>query len=171
MALSRTAKTTVIEEVSAGIQDAAVMIIVENKGLSVAEVDNLRSKMRGSDAHYRVTKNRLAKIAIKDTPYEALSDKLKGPTALAWSTDPVAVAKCVVDFAKDNDRLEIIAGAFGEKPLDKDSIEALAKMPSLDQLRGKLIGLLQAPAQQILGVLQAPGGQVARVISAKASKE
>ena len=171
MALSRNAKETIINEVHNGIKSAAAVIVVENKGLSVADVNALRSKIREAGATYRVTKNRLAKLALKDTIYAPVADDLTGPTALAWSEDPVAVAKCISDFAKDNEKLVILQGAFGEKPLSETEIDALAKMPSLDELRAKLISLLQTPATRIAGVVQAPGGQIARVIAAKAAKD
>ena len=130
----------------------------------------LRRKMREAGAEFKVSKNRLAKIAAKDTVYEKISDLLKGPSAIATAADPVAVAKGLVDFAKANEKLVIIGGAYGDQKLDAKGVEALSKLPSLNELRGKIVGLLQAPAQKILGVLQAPGGQVARVIAAKAKK-
>ena len=171
MALTRAKKKEVIEDVSGALQDAQVLILVHNKGMTVAEVSDLRTKMRTAGARYKVAKNRLVNIAAKGTVYEAVSPKLKGPVGLAYSADPVAAAKVAVEFAKSNERLVILGGAFGERALSVQEVEALAKMPSLDELRGKIIGILQAPAQKILGVLQAPAGQVARVIGAYSKKE
>lgn len=170
MALTRQKKKEVIEDVTGALGAAQVLILVHNKGMTVAEVSDLRVKMREAGAAYKVAKNRLVNLAVKGTNFEQLSNQLKGPTGLAYSQDPVAAAKVVVNFAKTNERLVILGGAFGERQLSLQDVEALAKMPSLDELRGKIIGLLQAPAQKILGVLQAPGGQVARVIAAHASK-
>ncbi len=171
MALTRAQKEALVGEVSERLSNASVLILVQNKGLTVAEVSDLRVKMRAAGAGYKVSKNRLTKIATKGTTFEALSDKMKGPVALAYSEDPIAAAKVMVDFAKTNEKVAIVGGAFGDRLLDTAGVEALAKMPSLDQLRGTIVGLLQAPAQKILGVLQAPAGQVARVIGAYAAKE
>ncbi len=171
MALTRAKKKEVVEDVSVALGGAEVLILAHNKGMTVAEVSDLRVKMRAAGARYKVAKNRLTKIAAKGTVFEPLSEQLKGPVGLAYSADPVAAAKVAVDFAKGNDRFVILGGAFGERALNVKDVEALASMPSLDQLRGKLIGLLQAPAQRIASVLQAPAGQVARVIGAHARKE
>lgn len=171
MPMTRTQKQVAIESTKSTLSEAEVVILVHNKGLTVAEVSKLRTQMREAGAHYRVVKNRLIKLAVKDTRYEHLNEMLTGPTALATSVDPIAAAKVVVDFAKTNDRLVVVGGAFGEKLLDVKSVEHLAKMPSLDQLRGQLVGLLQTPAQRIASVLQAPGGQLARVFSAYSQKE
>ncbi len=171
MALTRQKKKEVVEDVSGALQSAQVLILAHNKGMTVAEVSELRTKMRAVGARYKVAKNRLVNIAVKDTLFETLTPHLKGPTGLAYSEDPVAAAKVMVEFAKTNERLVILGGAFGERQLNVADVEALAKMPSLDELRGKIVGLLQAPAQKILGVLQAPAGQVARVIGAYGAKE
>lgn len=171
MAMNRAEKQQMIEKAQGRIKDASVLILVHNKGLTVAEVSDLRRKMREAGASYDVVKNRLAKIALKDSAYSGVSDLLKGPTVMATAADPVACAKTLVNFAKTNEKLVILGGAFGTQALDKKAVETLATLPSLDELRGKIVGLLQAPAQKILGVLQAPGGQVARVIAAKAKKE
>ena len=145
--------------------------LTHQNGLSVEETTALRLQMREAGAGFKVTKNRLAKIALKDTQFEPLSDLFNGPTAIAVSEDPVAAARVVVNYAKDNDKLTVVGGALGDKPLDVDAVNALAKLPSLDELRGKLVGLLQAPAGKIVGVLQAPGGQLARVFGAYAAKD
>jgi large subunit ribosomal protein L10 len=122
--------------------------------------------MRDAGAKFRVTKNRLAKIAIKGSKFEQLADQFSGPTAIAVSEDPVAAAKVVSEFAKTNDKLVILGGALGEKMLDAAGVAALAKLPSLDDLRSKLIGVLQAPAGKLASVVQAPAAQLARVLSA-----
>ena len=118
-----------------------------------------------------MTKNRLARIALKGTEFEHIADSFVGPTAIAVSDDPVAAAKVAVDYAKTNDKLQIIGGALGGQVLDKNGVEALAKLPSLDELRGRLVGVIQAPAQKVAAVLQAPGGQLARVFNAYAQKD
>ncbi len=126
--------------------------------------------MREAGASYRVVKNRLAKLALKDTQFENVSDLFKGPTAMALSKDPVAAAKVAVDFAKTNEKLVIVGGAFSQQMLDKNAVEALAKLPSLNELRARLVGMLQTPAQRIAVLMQANASGLARVISAHASK-
>jgi large subunit ribosomal protein L10 len=147
------------------------VVVTRNLGLSVAQSTELRGKMREADASYKVAKNRLAKIALKDTRYEQIGDMLVGPTALATSSDPVAAAKVAVDFAKANDRLEIVGGAMGDTLLDVDAVKALASLPSLDELRATIVGLVNAPATKIARVAQAPAAQLARVFGAYAAKE
>ncbi len=169
--MNRAEKKASIESVNATLKEAQIALVVHNNGLTVAQMSDLRAKMRAVGAHFKVSKNRLAKIATVGTPYENLADLLKGPAAIATSADPVSVAKGLVDFAKTNDKLVIIGGAFAGQKLDVKAVEALSKLPSLDELRGRLVGLLQAPAQRIASVLQAPGGAVARVIAAHSTKE
>ena len=127
--------------------------------------------MREAGATYKVSKNKLSRIALDGTAYGSLSDLLVGPTALSTSKDPVAPAKVVVDFAKTNDKLEIVGGAMGTTLLDVAGVKALAQLPSLDELRAKIVGLVQAPATKIVQIVQAPAGQLARVLSAYAEKE
>jgi large subunit ribosomal protein L10 len=124
--------------------------------------------MGEAGATFRVTKNRLTKIALEDTSFAKLAELFVGPTAIAFSEDPVAAARIVVDYAKKNDSLQIVGGALGEKMLDVDGVKALASLPSLDELRGTIIGLINAPATKVAGVLQAPAGQLARVLGAYA---
>jgi len=169
--MNRAEKQASIESVNATLSKANIALVVHNNGLTVAEMTALRTKMREVGAHFKISKNRLAKIAVKDTQYESLTGLLKGPAAIATSADPVSVAKGLVDFAKTNDRLVIIGGAFGAQILDLKAIETLAKLPSLNELRAKIVGMLQTPATRIACVLQAPGGQVARVIAAKSKKD
>jgi large subunit ribosomal protein L10 len=124
--------------------------------------------MRAAGANYRVAKNRLTTIALDGTRFDGIKPLLKGPTALAWSHDPVAVAKAAVEFAKTNEKFVLVGGALGTQTLDASGVKALAELPSLDALRAKLLGLLAAPATRIAGVLQAPAGQLARVFGAYA---
>ncbi len=170
MALSKTQKINVINEVEASLKDASTIILVENKGMTVAEVSDLRRKARVAGATYKVAKNRLAKRALSGTAFEHITPMLKGPTAMAVSKDPVAAAKLIVDFAKTNEKLVILGGAFMEKNLDVKGVEALSKMPSLDELRAKIVGMLATPATRIATVLQAPASQIARVVSAYSKK-
>ena len=169
--MNRSEKTDTVAALNATFNEAAVVVVTRNLGLTVAQSTDLRLKMRDAGAGYKVAKNRLAKIALNDTQYESLSDLLTGPTALATSGDPVAAAKVAVEFAKTNDKLEIVGGAMGSTVLDVEGVIALASLPSLDELRAKLIGLVQAPATKVVQVVSAPAGQLARVFGAYAAKE
>ena len=169
--MDRSQKAESVAQLNAVFNEVGVVVVTRNLGLSVGQSTALRGKMRDAGASYKVAKNRLAKLALKDTQYEGLEDYLTGPTALAWSTDPVAAAKAAVDFAKTNDKLEIVGGAMGSTQLDAAGIKALASMPSLDELRSKLVGLLVAPATKLATITQAPAAQLARVLSAYAEKE
>ncbi len=169
--MNRSEKTEAVETLNASFNEAAVVVVTRNLGLTVAQSTDLRNKMRDAGASYKVAKNRLAKIALKDTQYDSLSDLLTGPTALATSGDPVAAAKIAVEFAKTNDKLEIVGGAMGATVLDVDGVKALASMPSLDELRAKLVGLVQAPATKIAQLSTAPAAKLARVFGAYAAKE
>lgn len=169
--MNRTEKKEFIDDVHSQLKAANLMVVTEYRGLTVAEITDLRRKMRASGAAFKVSKNRLVKLAAVNTKFEGASDMLKGPTAVAFSTDPVAAAKGVVEFAKNNEKLVIVGGMYNEQKLDKKAIEQLAKLPSLDELRAKIVGMLKTPATRIACVLQAPGGQVARVIAAKSQKE
>ena len=146
------------------------MVVTRQSGMTVAEVTDLRRQMRAAGASFKVTKNRLARLALKGTRFEGLGGLFIGPTAIAYSDDPVAAAKVVSDFANSNNKLVIVGGSIGENVLDEAGVQALAKLPSLTELRGKIAGLLQAPAAKLVGVMQAPGGQVARVLGAYARK-
>jgi len=170
MPMNRAQKQALIESTNAKLNNAGIALIVHNNGLTVDQISALRRNLRAVGAEFKVSKNRLTKIAAKGTILEDVSDLLKGPSAIATSSDPVSVAKGIVDFAKTNEKLVIIGGVYGAQKLDAKAIDALAKLPSLDELRAKLVGMLQTPATRIAGVLQAPAGQVARVISANASK-
>jgi large subunit ribosomal protein L10 len=139
--------------------------------MTVAEVSELRRRMREAGATYKVAKNRLAALALDGTRFDGITPLLKGPTALAWSKDPVAVAKTAVEFAKGNDKFVILGGAIGKQTLDVAGVKALSELPSLDTLRAQLLGLIQTPASRIASVLQAPGGQLARVFAAYAKRD
>ena len=168
--MDRSQKADLVDELKNVFNETSVVVITRNNGLSVAQSTDLRLKMRDAGAQYKVAKNRLALIALDGTRYSPIGDLLKGPTALATSTDPVAAAKVAVDFAKMNDKFEIVGGAMGDTVLDVDGIKALAALPSLDELRAKLVGLIQAPASKIARTVNEPGAQLARVFGAYAAK-
>jgi large subunit ribosomal protein L10 len=168
--MNRTEKTAFIDDLNTKVAASTVVLVAHYKGLTVAEITDLRVKARNAGAGFKVTKNKLTQLALKGTLFEQLSSKFIGPTAIAYSSDPVAAAKILADFAKANEKLVLLGGAFGETLLDAQGVVALSKMPSLDELRAKIIGLISAPAQRIASILQAPGGQVARVIGAHSRK-
>jgi large subunit ribosomal protein L10 len=169
--VDRSRKEALVAELHQTFEDTNLVVVTQQFGLTVQEVTALRSEMRAEGANFRVTKNRLAKIALQGTKFEPLSDTFTGPTAIAVSEDPVAAAKVAVGFANKNDKLTIVGGALGEKVLGIDDVKALAKLPSLDELRGTIVGLLQAPAGNIVGVMNAPAAQLARVFSAYGNAE
>ena len=164
--MDRTKKEKLVAELHDTFSKSALVVVTHQSGLTVTEVSDLREKMREAGAGFKVTKNTLAQLALKGTEFEHLSDQFIGPTAVAFSEDPVAAAKVAVEFGKKNEKLTVIAGGLGEQNLDAASVKALASLPSLDELRGKLVGLLQAPAGKVVGTLQAPAGQLARVFGA-----
>ena len=147
-------------------EDVSIVVVTHYSGLTVAEMGELRDQMREAGAVFKVTKNRLTRRALEGTKYQPLDSLFTGPTAIAYSDDPVAAAKAAVNFSKTNDKLIVLGGALGEKQLDLATIKSLASLPSLDELRAKIIGMLGTPASRIACVLQAPAGQVARVIGA-----
>ncbi len=169
--MNRSEKAEAIAELNQIFKDASLMVVTRQSGLTVQEVTDLRRKIRAAGASYKVAKNRLTLRAREGTPFKALGSLFKGPTAIAYSKDPVAAAKVVSAFAKDNEKLTIVGGALGENTLDVAGVQVLATLPSLDALRATIIGLLQAPATKVAGVLQAPAGQVARVFGAYGAKE
>lgn len=169
--MDRAEKETLIAALNSSLQEVNLVVVTRQAGLTVPEVSSLRRRMRDAGASYKVTKNRLARRALEGTKFTALGALLTGPTAIASSADPVAAAKVCVAFAKENEKLTIVGGAWGEKALSLDEIKALAELPSLDELRSKLIGVLQAPATKVAGVLQAPAAQLARVFGAYGSSK
>jgi large subunit ribosomal protein L10 len=166
--VDRIEKREFVAELSTVFAETSMVVVTRNAGLTVADVTELRRKMRAAGASFKVAKNRLALLALDGTRFDGISPLLKGPTAISWSKDPVAVAKVAVDFAKTNDKLVLVGGALGTQLLDVAGVKALAELPSLDSLRAKLLGLLNAPATKVAGVLQAPAGQLARVFAAYA---
>jgi large subunit ribosomal protein L10 len=169
--VDRTEKREFVAALGKVFQETSMVVVTRNGGLTVAEVSDLRRRMRDAGASYKVAKNRLAVLALEGTRFGGIKPLLKGPTALAWSADPVAVAKTAVEFARTNERLVVIGGALGTRTLDASGVQALAELPPLDSLRARLVGMIQTPATRIAGVLQAPGGQVARVLGAYARKD
>ena len=169
--MNRSEKAEAIAELNQTFKGASLVVITRQSGLTVQEVTDLRRKVRAAGASYKVAKNRLMLRALEGTSFKALGAHFKGPTAIAYSKDPVAAAKVIAAFAKDNEKLTIVGGAMGETTLDVAGIQALATLPSLDALRSSIIGLLQAPATKVAVVLQAPAGQVARVFGAYGAKE
>ena len=169
--MDRSQKAESVAALNAVFNEVGLGVVTRNLGLSVAQSTALRGKMRDAGASYKVSKNRLARIALKDTQYEALEEHLVGPIALAWSTDPIAAAKAAVEFAKTNDKLEIVGGAMGATQLNAEGIKALASMPSLDELRAKIVGLVNAPATKVVQLVNAPASKLARVFGAYAAKD
>lgn len=169
--MDRAQKREAVADMHQAFQAVSCIVVTQYSGLNVSEMNELRGRMRNAGATFKVTKNRLTKLALDGTPYDQIADLFTGPTAIAYSSDPVSPAKVAVEFAKANEKLVVLGGAMGSTRLDPDGIKALASLPSLDELRGKLIGLINAPATKIAGVLQAPAAQLARVLSARASKE
>lgn len=164
-------KTELVTELNRTFAEVGVVVVTRNLGMTVAQSTKLRNAMRDAGATYKVSKNKLAKIALDGTDYTPLGDMLTGPVGLASSIDPVAAAKVAVEFAKTNDKFEIVGGAMGATVLDVDGVKALATMPSLDELRAKIVGLLVAPATKLATIAQAPAAQLARVLSAYAEKD
>lgn len=164
----RAEKAEIVDELRGIFSDAGVVVVTHYMGLNVAELQGLRVQMREAGASFRVTKNRLAKLAMDGTDFAPMADLMTGPTAIAYSADPVAAPKVISAFAKKNEKLAIVGGAYAGTFLDADKVKALAEMPSLDELRAKLVALINTPATRLVGLLQAPGGQLARVLNAKA---
>ena len=169
--MDRTQKQQLVKALQQVLADTTCVVVTHQSGLSVAEVTQLRGQVRGAGAGFRVTKNRLARRALAGTAFEPLSPLFTGPTAIAFSHDPVAAAKVVVEFANRNDKLTIIGGGLPGRQIDAAEVRELARLPSLHELRGKLVGLLQTPATRVAVVLRAPAGQIARVLAAHAEHQ
>jgi large subunit ribosomal protein L10 len=169
--MDKAGKAVALEAYKQVFADAGVIVVTQYSGLTVRELTDLRSKLKAEGASLKVIKNRLAKIALEGKGGDAAGAMFVGPVAIAFSPDPVAASKVVADFAKTNEKLVLIGALMGDQVLDQAAVKQLAALPSLDQLRGKIIGLIQAPATKIAGVLAAPGGQLARVIGAYANKD
>ena len=167
--MKRSSKNDFVLKLKDELKESSSLIVTQYSGLSVQQTDELRKEMRSSGAKFKVTKNRLTKIALAETQYESILGLFNGPTAIAYSSDPIAPAKVAVNFEKKFDKFNILGGGYNGEKIDKDKINFLAKLPSLDELRGKLIGLISAPAQKIASIAIEPGGQIARLLSAKSS--
>ena len=170
LAVDRAAKAESITELSGVFKTAQVVVVAHYAGLTVAQMQKLRQQMKQVGASVKVAKNRLALIALKDTDCVAISPLLKGPTVIAYSNDPVAAPKVAVEFAKANEQFVILGGTMGKTALDQSGVKALASLPSLDELRAKILGLLVSPATKIAQLTNAPAAKVARVIQAYAAK-
>jgi large subunit ribosomal protein L10 len=169
--VDRTEKEDLVASLHRTFSETTVVVVTHYIGLTVAEMGELRAQMREAGASIKVTKNRLVRRALDGTRYKNLEGLFTGPTALAYSDDPVAAAKVAVNFAKTNKKLVVLGGGLGEKVLGEEDVKSLAALPSLDELRAKLIGLVNAPATKVAGVLQAPAGQLARVLAARAGQD
>jgi large subunit ribosomal protein L10 len=168
--LDRAAKTEVVSSLGEVFKTTKVVVVAHNSGLTVAQMQTLRRQMKQAGASVKVAKNRLAKIALDGSEVASIAPLMKGPTVIAFSGDPVAAPKVAVDFAKTNERFIILGGAMGATALDPNGVKALAALPSLDELRAKIVGLIQAPATKIAQLVTAPAAKVARVVQAYASK-
>jgi len=169
--VERAEKREVVTALHDVFAKTGVVVVAHYAGLTVSAMTKLRSDMRGAGGQVKVAKNRLVKLALEGTDAKGIADLLKGPTCLAFSADPVAAPKIAVKFAKANEKFVILGGAMGSTVLDAKGVNSLADLPSLDELRGKLIGLLQAPTSKIARTLNEPGAQLARVFGAYGNKE
>ena len=169
--MDRAQKSEQVAQLKQTFSETSVVVVTRNLGMTVAQSTALRNRMRDAGASYKVAKNTLTLIALEGTSYASIGDMLTGPTALATSTDPVAAAKVAVDFAKTTDKFEIVGGAMAGTVLDVNGVKALAELPSLDQLRAKIIGLVNAPATKLAQLASAPAAKLARVFSAYAEKD
>ena len=170
LAVDRAAKKELVTTLNGVFKDTAVVVVAQNSGLTVAQMQNLRRQMKQAGATVKVTKNRLAKIALDGTDAATVIPLLKGPTVIAYSGDPIAAPKVASDFAKAHEKFVILGGAMGKTALDANGVKALASLPSLDELRAKIVGLIQAPATKIAQLVNAPAAKVARVVQAYAAK-
>ena len=169
--MDRVQKAESVKELNGLFAEAGAVVVAHYSGMTVAQMADLRSRCRANGASFRVAKNRLAVRALKGTPIEGIAHLFKGPTGIAVSDDPVAASKVAAAYSKDNEKLVILGGSVGVTALDAAGVKALATLPSLDELRGKIVGLLVAPATKIAGIVQAPAGQLARVIGAYSKKD
>jgi len=169
--VERAEKREFVTEMNQVFKNTGSIVVAHYSGLTVAQMNDLRSKMRVAGGTVKVAKNRLAKIALQGTESEGIADLFQGQTLIAYSDDPVTAPKVAVDFAKGNDKLVVLGGAMGTTNLDAEGVKALASLPSLDELRAKLVGMIQTPATRIAQVVNAPAGQLARVFGAYARKD
>jgi len=169
--MDRAEKAEAVEALKGIFAEAGVVVVSHYAGLTVADMTSLRRRLRDAGGELKVVKNRLARIALDGTPGAVAADLFKGPVAIAFSKDPVAAPKVAAAYAKEKDKFVLLGGLLGPVLLTEESVKALATLPSLDELRGKLIGLIQAPATKVAGVVQAPAAQLARVLNAYATKD
>ncbi len=169
--MDRAAKEKLVATLHDVFDETGVVVVTHYAGMTVAQMTEYRSRIKEAGGSVKVAKNRLAKLALKGTSAEGIMDLFKGPTCVAFSDDPVAAAKITVNFAKDNKQLVVLGGAMGTTVMDAAAVKSLAALPSLDELRGKLVGLIQAPAGKIARVLNEPGVQIARVVQAKSTQD
>ena len=169
--MERAEKKELVAMLTQVFKTTGVIVVAHNKGLTVNQVNDLRNRMSQAGASVKVAKNRLAKLALDGTDASGIKDLFVGPTMVAYAADPVAAPKVAAAFAKGNEKFVVLGGALGKTILDAAAVKALAELPSLDQLRAKLVGMIQTPATRIAGILAAPGGQLARVINAYATKD
>lgn len=168
--MDRSQKEKLIKDLNALFGSVSMVVVARPVGLTVAEATDLRRQARAAGAGYKVAKNSLTRLALKGTPFEVLQELFTGPTAIAYSRDPIAAARVIVEYSEKNQKLAVLGGALDARLLDASAVKMLAKLPSLDQLRGTLVGLIQTPATRIAGVLQAPAGQLARLLNSYAEK-
>lgn len=168
--MDRAQKAQAVEDLAKIVDEAGVIIVAHYATMTVKEMENLRAKMRGQDSTFKVAKNRLMKIALKDKPQEAALDLFVGQTGIAFSKDPVAAAKVATAYAKENDKFKLIGGVLGGQKLDAEGVKALSEMPSIDEMRAKLLGTFLAPLSKMAGVLKAPPTKLAGVFKAAPSK-
>ena len=169
--MERAEKREFVTELNESFKGAGSVVVAHYAGVTVAQMNDFRSKMRAAGGTVKVAKNRLAKIALQGTQSETMTDLFKGQTLIAYAADPITAPKVVMDYAKTNDKLVILGGSMGSTALDADGVKSLATLPSLDELRAKLLGMIQTPATRIAGVVQAPAAQLARVFAAYAKKD
>jgi large subunit ribosomal protein L10 len=169
--VERAEKAELVASLNAVFQTTGSVVVSHNLGLTVAQVNDLRGRMAKAGATVKVAKNRLAKLALDGTPATGLADLFKGPTMVAYAADPVAAPKVATEFARQNDKFVVLGGTLGGSRLDAQGVKALADLPSLDELRARLVGMIQTPATRLAVVLQAPGSQLARVLKAYADKD
>ena len=169
--MDRAEKESMVASLHQTFEDVSIVVVTHYSGLTVAEMGELRDQMREAGAVFKVTKNRLTCRALEGTKYQSLVEMFTGPTAIAYSEDPVAAAKAAVNFSKTNNKLIVLGGALGDEQLDVNAVKSLASLPSLEELRAKIVGMISTPATRIAVVLQAPAGQVARVLGARGASE
>ena len=168
--MNRSEKKDFVKKLKEELNSSSSVIVAHYSGITVDETEQLRKEMRNNGAKFKVTKNRLTKLALEDTQFNSITDLFTGPTAIAYSEDPVAPAKVAVSFEKQIENFKIIGGSYDGEKIDNNKINFLATLPSMDELRGKILGLISAPAQKIASVVKEPAGKMARMMSAQSKK-